>query len=193
MKNYQEITFRSDTDINQYFLWKKIFQKVHLKFVDLQDDSGMISIGISFPEYKYNNKAVCLGSKLRLFAPDEDILKSFNTQKILNYFSDYIHCTGIREVPKKYDHAIYWRQQPKSSVLRIARRKAKREGLSYKEALEKLKDFDEHRIKAPYINVKSHSSGHQFRLFIIKKIMKSVSVGYFNCYGLSSKSTVPEF
>ncbi len=193
MKNYQEITLRLDTDINQYFLWKKIFQQVHLKFVELQDNNGMISIGISFPGYKYNNKIVCLGSKLRLFAPDEDILKSFNTQKMLNYFSDYIHCTSIREVPEKYGHAIYWRQQPKSSVLRMARRKAKREKISHKEALERLKNFNEQRIRAPYINVVSHSSKHYFRLFIVKKVVESSMIGNFNCYGLSSKSTVPEF
>lgn len=194
MKNYQEITLRPDTDINKYFLWQKVFQQVHLRFVDLKDDEGMVSIGISFPEYKYNDKVICLGAKLRLFAPDDEgILETFNTQKILNHFSDYIHWTSIRETPNKCSYAIYWRKQLKSNILRTARRKAKREGLSYDEALKKLERFNEQKTKAPYVNIKSHSSGHQFRLFIVKKTVSQAVTGKFNCYGLSSQSTVPEF
>ncbi len=193
MKNYQEITLRPDTEINKYFLWQKVFKKVHLRFVDLKDDNGMISIGIGFPEYQYNDQVVCLGEKLRLFALDEDTLNNCNIQKILSHFSDYIHWTGTREVPEKCSHAIYLRQQPQSSMLRTARRKAKREGLSYDEALKKLKGFNEQKIKAPYINIKSHSSGHQFRLFIVKKTVSQAVTGLFNCYGLSTQSTVPEF
>ena len=191
MKSFQEITLRP-TEINRYFIWQKLFQKIHLKLVNLKDDKGTVYIGISFPEYKCKDK-IHLGSKLRLFAPDEDKLKSFNTSKVLNHFSNYIHWTDIRATPDKYRHAVYWRKQPKSSLLRIARRKAKREGLSHDEALEKIKEFSEHRIKTPYINIKSSSSGHPFRLFITKKIVNKPTKGIFNCYGLSPSTTVPEF
>lgn len=192
MKYYQEVTLRPGTEINNYFIWQKIFQQIHLCFVNLQNSNGTIPIGISFPEYD-NDKIPGLGSKLRCFAASENTLKELNLKNLLNYFSDYIHLTDIRKVPNKCSYARYWRQQAKSSVIRLARRKAKRKNISFDQALKQLKGFDEQKIKAPYININSQSSGQKFRLFIIKEAIKQPITGSFNCYGLSLKATVPEF
>lgn len=192
MKYYQEITLCPGSEINNYFLWQKIFQKIHLCFVNLKDSNGIIPIGISFPEYN-NNKNPELGSKLRFFSASENTLKELNLKHKFNYFFDYIHLTNIRRVLDKCIYAKYWRKQPKSSVARLARRKAKRENISFDKALEQLKGFNEQKIKTPYINIDSQSSGQKFRLFIIKDVVEKPIEGGFNCYGLSLKTTVPEF
>ena len=192
MKYYQEVTSCPGAEINNHFLWQKVFQKIHFCFVNLQDSNSMVPIGISFPEYD-NDKNPGLGSKLRVFSASENTLKELNLKNKLNSFSDYIHLTDIRKVPDKCSYARYWRQQAKSSVIRLARRKAKRKDISFDQALEQLKGFNEQKIKAPYININSQSSGQKFRLFIIKEATEQPIEGSFNCYGLSLKATVPEF
>ena len=208
MKFYIEITLCPGVDVGISFLWGKVYQQVHLALVDMIGGKGNISVGVSFPEYDpIKNR---LGSKLRLFGKSEDDFQKLNIKKWLNNLLDYVHITQIREVPinKVTSYSIYKRQQPKrtsAKLERLIKRKAKRESMTLEAARNifisidassedtKLKIDDKNLLKAPFISMKSLSSDNQFRLFIVKENVGSDSDGYFSSYGLSDKTTVPEF
>ena len=194
LKAYLDITVRRNSDVNQYFVLQKVFQQLHLVFVEMQNAEGLVPLGLSFPNYQPEDKG--LGNKLRLLSAEENILEKFNAKESLARFSDYVHLTGIRAVPARVrGYAIYQRQQPKSAsaLRRLARRMSEREGISVQEAEAKITGFKPPRLKVPYINVCSASSGQRFRLFIDKKVSDISVYKGFNSYGLSNTSTVPEF
>jgi len=192
MNYYQDITLLPDTEIGLHFVWEKVYRQIHLGLVEMQDDNGKLPIGIALPAYSADKHQ--LGNKLRLLAETENLLQRFNAQQWLNRLSDYAHITGIRNVPERIQtHACYYRVQPKSSNARLARRKAKRENTGIEQALAALENTPEQRSDAPYIWVKSQSSGERFRLFIgYVEVSESASKG-FNAYGLSRQSSVPVF
>ena len=193
LKHYLDITLQHSHEINQYFVLQKVFQQLHLGFVETQDANGVVPIGISFPNYHDKEK---WGSKLRLLSTAESVLEKFNTKGRLARFSDYVHITGIRAVPERANsYALYQRQQPKtaSDLRRLVKRLAKRENITIAAAEARMASVKMKLVKTPYINVCSASSGQRFRLFIMKKEAEASVSNGFNSYGLSKTSTVPEF
>lgn len=191
MKKYIEITLLPNVDISLYFLWEKVYQQVHLAMVEMQDSEKMVDIGASFP--KYNAKQFQLGCKLRFFAEEKQRLEELNTEKWLSRLIDYVQISEIEEVPESCAFAVYKRVQPKSSNARIARRKAKREGTSFEEAMHNLGNRLEEISRLPYIHIKSLSSEKKYKLFIEMQKSKQSRIGKFNTYGLSATATVPVF
>ncbi len=194
MQVYQNIEFIPSPEVAQNFLWCKVYQQIHLALAEQQNAERISAIGLGFPGY--NAKKRHLGSVLRLFAPDCSTLENFNARRWLTRLQDYIHITGVRDVPEHITaYKRYKRVQPKPGMERLARRKAKRSGLSYEEALQELtkKGYCNTHIQLPFINVRSLSSGHTFRLFILEEeCSESLNAG-FSCYGLSAKSSLPSF
>ncbi|UJP05468.1 MAG: type I-F CRISPR-associated endoribonuclease Cas6/Csy4 [Nitrosomonas sp.] len=218
MEYYQEITLMPNADIDQYFLWSKTFQQIHLGLVEMQDDQKRAPIGVSFPEYKSGEKCGVLGSKLRLFAPNEATLLQFDAGKWLIRLTDYVHCTGVRAVPSAVkSYAIYQREQPKTNRERLARRYARRDakhhnldhGIAlnsevtlsarlegnaiYEQAMIRYRDMPHRTVATPFIRLKSLHSGHTFCLWIKKRAIDHYYNGTFSTYGFSATSTVPEF
>ncbi len=193
MKYYIEITLLPNEEIPLYFLWEKLYQQLHLAFVETKDSRNKVAIGVSFP--KYDNTLHNLGCKLRLFAPSNADLENLNIRKWLSRLSDYVHITSIREVPNKIlGYAHFKRIQLKSNNARLARRKAKREGISLDAAQDFYKRYKEVYSNAPFVRIKSLSSDKQFRLLIEKiDTDKAGDNGGFSTYGLSSTTTVPLF
>jgi len=192
MKYYVEITLLPSVDIGLFFLWEKVFQKIHIELVKIKSLNGKVAIGISFPEYDTENNR--LGGKLRLFATNEATLEKMEVHECLKGFTDYVHLTRVRPVPDNVSkYACYKRQQPKSSNERLARRKSKREGITPEQALKILERYPEQRVKTPFINMGSQSSKQRFKLFVLKQDSGQLVNDGFTCYGLSSKSTVPDF
>ncbi len=193
MKSYLEITLKPQPGIPLYFLWEKVYQQVHLALVEIQDADGKVTVGSSFPEYDADLHQ--LGSKLRLIAPFQKNLESLNIQKWLSRLTDYVHITSIREVPKNISgYVIFKRVQTKSSKQRLAKRKAKREGISFDQALLALDKHKERTSNAPYIRIKSLSSDERYRLMIhCVGTEESGNTVNFSTYGLSSTSSVPIF
>ncbi|MFI3158260.1 MAG: type I-F CRISPR-associated endoribonuclease Cas6/Csy4 [Methylococcaceae bacterium] len=192
MNHYQDITLQADADIGLHFLWEKVYQQIHLGLVEMQDDDGKIAIGVALPDYNADRHQ--LGNKLRLLAETEVQLERFNASQWLSRLSDYVHLTGIRNIPERIQsHACYYRIQPKSSNARLARRKAKRENIGIEQALAALKKHPEQRSDAPYVWIKSQSSGERFRLFIGYVEQTEPFNAGFNVYGLSRQSSVPIF
>lgn len=91
MKKYVEITLLPDAEIDLHFLWEKLYQQLHLAFVEIADDQGMINVGVSFPRYECTEEKRSLGYKLRLFAESEDALRALQLDKWLARLSDYVH------------------------------------------------------------------------------------------------------
>ena len=195
MKQYIEITLSQNEEINFSDLWSKLFTQIHLGFVSIQDDQEKSPIGISFPEYFMDKKFGILGSKLRLFAQSESDLLIFDTKKHLSRLSDYVHISGIREVPQKINgYSTYSRYQPKVNKERQARRRAIRHKVDYDAALEHYSSMNHKTITMPYINLKSLSSKNKFCLWIKKTSTTEPSnKKIYSTYGLSLSSTVPEF
>ena len=200
MKYYQEITILPCTEVPAYFLWSKVYQKLHLGFASQKDVQGNIPVGVSFPSYRENEdsssegeEACALGYKLRLFAEDETVLERFALSKLLHRLEDYVHITRVRPVPKNLKgYATYSRFHQRNSVEQKARRYAKRHDISYENA-EQLFPVQKFEEGLPYIQMKSSTNQNMFRLFI-KKENKDYSVNEgFSSYGLSNRSTVPEF
>lgn len=193
MKFYIEITLLTSIEIPLYFLWEKIYQQIHLALVESHDSNGKVFIGASFPEY--NGEKHQLGSKLRLLSFARDELENLDINKWLLRLKDYVHVSDIRDIPEVIDeYAFFKRIQVKSSNSRLARRKAKREGISYEDALSFLNKRMEVTSKVPYIQMKSQSSDKRYRLMIgYEKIDKITDNEGFSTYGLSSKYSVPVF
>lgn len=150
MKFYLEITILPNLEIDKHFILSRLFTQIHLGLVALKyrDDnkgdsdkvdlkkiaSDKVDIGISFPDYQFSQSkngkagAGCIGSKIRLFAVDRQLLEKFNSQKPFLALQDYIDLTNILEVPSNVSSwAIFHRYQPKTSFERLATRYNKRE------------------------------------------------------------------
>jgi CRISPR-associated endonuclease Csy4 len=193
MNFFIEITLLPDAEIPIYFLWEKVYQQIHLALVEIQDAEGQVRIGASFPLFSADQNQ--LGNKLRLMAISDTELEKLQIRKWLSRLSDFVHITTVREVPKNIEgYAFFKRIQPKSSNTRLAKRKAKREGTSYEQALLALSDHQEQLSNAPYIQIKSLSTDRRYRLMIncvsTERCDGKVS---FSTYGLSSSSPIPMF
>lgn len=193
MKYYIEITLLPTIEIPVFFLWEKIYQEIHLALVKVQDGENKVNIGASFCEYDGNQHK--LGSKLRLFSSSSNDLEDLNIQKYLSRLKDYVHISKIRNVPENIQiYAFFKRIQTKSSNTRLARRKAKRECISVEAALLVFDKRKEKISSAPYIHLKSQSTGKRYRLMIgYEETEQRNNIEKFSTYGLSSKSSVPIF
>ncbi|MCQ8105757.1 type I-F CRISPR-associated endoribonuclease Cas6/Csy4 [Methylomonas sp. SURF-2] len=212
MKHYIELTLLPAPDFNLFKLWSRVFEQLHLGFVENQDENKRVPIGLSLPEYKMGDKYGVLGDKIRLFAADQATLERFNAPQRLARLSDYVHCTGIRPVPDKLlGYAVYRRVQPKTNPERLARRYAKRHGVDLATALNmtvelraasenpayplsfRYCDMLKPSVPWPFIRLQSKSGGQTFCLWIAKTAAAAPVAGSFSAYGLSSVATVPEF
>ena len=192
MKCYQEISLLPDAEIGVYSIWQILFQQIHLLLVENKTTGSRSEVGLSFPEYDADNYAI--GSKLRLFAKNENILEQMECEKRLVRLKDYIRISPIRPVPNSLSgHACFKHKKPKGSKIKLARRRAKRKGETLQQALLTYKNYEERSCKLPYINTTSRTNGQSFRLFIEKCSMNQAQPGQYSCYGLSNQSTVPLF
>jgi CRISPR-associated endonuclease Csy4 len=194
MKHYIEITLLPDVEIPLNFLWQKVYGQLHLRFVEMKNENGLQPIGVSFP--KHDTEANTLGEKIRLFAQDLESLERFNAKQTLRKLSDYVHVTSVRDVSTNVKtFGCFSRLQLKTSNLRLARRKAKRENVDVEIASSKLKNFCENKIvEPPFMWIQSVSNGEKFKLFVVYNAQENDNgAAGFGTYGLSSKSTVPIF
>ncbi|MDM1248561.1 type I-F CRISPR-associated endoribonuclease Cas6/Csy4 [Acinetobacter sp. R933-2] len=204
MKFYQEITLIDQAEISPYFIWSKLFTQLHIALAEIKDVNEKVNIGVSFPQYIFEEKTesqkakVNLGKKLRLFAESENDLKQLDFQKWLDRLTDYVHITSIREVPKTVSgYAIYKRKQVKTNAQRLARHRVKRGDIGFDEALARYSNVVT-TTDLPYIQMLSLSTSdeqdkNRFKLFIEKQSAEKSETQVFSTYGLSSVSSVPEF
>ncbi len=195
MKYYLDITLLPDTEISLGFIWQKVYQQIHIALAENKIAKNESAIAISFP--KYGDKAFPLGDKLRLLAEEQSQLEQLNVGKWLDRLTDYAHITLIKSVPLEVnEYAYFKRKQFDTNIKRLARRRVKRKGETFEQAMQHFEGFNDEESKLPFINMKSLSGNNQFRLFFERKIVETPEVGWFNCYGLSHRekqATIPWF
>lgn len=192
MKYYIEITLRPDAEIGIGFLWQKVYQQIHLALVEVKDENEKVDVGIAFPQYA--NSSFPLGYSMRLFGREVDDLNNLRLEYWLNRLADYVTVSEMKEVPKNIEnYASFYRQQVKSNPERLARRQAKRKGISLEEAMLNYETMPEQISKLPFIIIESLSSAQKLKLFIQKEKKETLCEGKFNTFGLSKDSTVPLF
>jgi len=195
MKYYLDITLLPDAEANLGFLWQKVYQQIHIALVDNKIAENQSAIAVSFPKYGDNTYPV--GDKLRLLAEEKSQLEHLNIEEWLNRLTDYAHITSIKSVPLTVnEYAYFKRKQFDTNIERLARRRVKRKGETFEQAMQHFKDFNDKESELPFINIKSLSDSHLFRLFFERKIVDTPEVGLFNCYGLShpeKQATIPWF
>ena len=199
MKYYQDITLLPDPETDLYFLWKKVYQQIHLALVEIKGEGNRVGVGVGFPKYVYGKSRKHLGNKLRLFASTEAELNQLNAEKWLERLQDYAHLTKPRAVPNKTEHVSFARKQIKS-LEKIAKRRAEHLNISYDEALAFLMNAGRSdECDLPFIQMESLSSEssstsrNRFPLFVERKRVDKSMGGRFDCYGLSKTATVPWF
>ncbi|MGR5205461.1 type I-F CRISPR-associated endoribonuclease Cas6/Csy4 [Vibrio sp. PNB23_22_7] len=210
MNVYQEITLLPDADISLGFLWQKVFQQVHIALVENKEATNHSDFAVGFPDYRKTNFP--LGSKLRLFASENDALEQLNIQQWLVRLEDYVHIKGIKAVPDVVEYVSYLRKQVKSperikrDMQKKALRWAEKSGRSVEDCLVELeKNKPTAHCDLPFIYLHSQQTkqrspdkSSKFPLFIERHVLVQAQVGRFDCYGLSAKSdshlaTVPHF
>lgn len=208
MNYYQEITLIDHAEISPYFIWSKLYTQLHLALAEVKNNEHQITIGVSFPEYCYKHGAgkssvITLGKKLRIFANQQEQLEKLALKAKLERLADYVHITSIRPVPqnKITGYVSFHRKHIKSNAERLARRRVNKVGdISFEEAIQRYRNSIT-TSDLPYIQLKSLSNEHSFKLLIEKKQGEKSNSIEFNSYGLSLLntdkqnlvSTVPEF
>ena len=220
MKYYQEISILPDPEISPYFIWQKLYNQLHIALADVKNQHGIEGIGVSFPEYRYEeNNGKCfatLGAKLRIFAKTKEDLFTLDIKTWLNRLTDYVHIKSIREVPENAIPVIFMRHKTKGAariekdMQSFAKRMAEKTNKPLTECLAKLAKTKPmpNYSKLPYINLESEQTKKQnpdkarkFPMFIqriepeLTEEIKNAE-GKFNSYGLGvnkNSSIVFEF
>jgi len=187
MDHYQEISLLPDPEFPPQVLMNALFGKLHRVLVGLDSQS----LGVSFPDQDQDRPS--LGGRLRLHGSRAD-LERLAASDWLSGMRDHTFLAGIRPVPGRASHVVVRRVQAKSNPERLRRRLAKRRGLSLEEARCLIPEATEQRLGLPFLTLRSHSTGHTFRLFIEhSQPQAGPVVGLFSQYGLSLGATVPWF
>jgi CRISPR-associated endonuclease Csy4 len=196
MNYYIELSLHDTSQKSLYSLWTDVYTQIHLALVESKNDG----IGVSFPEYHFNeqNGMGFIGSKMRIFAEEHSSLKQLKVEQRLKDLVDYVVVEPIQIVPKEIlGFACYQRIQPKTSIDRLVRRRIRRgTATNFDETVKKYAQdiaLKEQKAKPPFIQINSQSNKNLFKLFIQKKSASFEIKGKFGSYGLGNNITVPEF
>lgn len=58
MKYYLELKLLPDDDISAHFLLAKVYTQLHIAFAEIKNAEHKINIGVSFPQYRFNQEKV---------------------------------------------------------------------------------------------------------------------------------------
>lgn len=199
MKYYQEITL-IEGDKRLYDVWSDVYTQIHIALADIKNKHDIESVGVSFPNYRYEekeNKAFAmLGNKLRVFAPNKEYLAELNLNKWLDRLTDYVHIKSIKEVGNQAKEHVVVRRYRFKNVEKQAEQYAKHKGISYEDALAWCLQYKQSSKPYPFINLKSETNKQNYKLSIIQETVDSPTEGNFNQYGINNASgntTVPNW
>lgn len=184
MNHYLDIRVLPDPEFKETVLMNALFAKLHRALVDV----GQGEIGVSFPL-----QTKTLGELLRLHG-SEAALTRLMAENWLKGLRDYTECSQVQAVPTTTQFRKVARVQFKSNPERLRRRSIANGKLSAEAALSQIPDSKAERTDLPFVQLKSKSTGQEFRLFIEQgPLQTQPSQGQFSDYGLSSTATIPHF
>lgn len=184
MDSYLEIQVLPDPEFGQDMLMAALMAKLHRAL----GARGKGDIGVSFPAH-----SVKPGDRLRLHGAAE-ALRELESMAWRKGLKDYCTATGIAAVPGQVQWRTVSRAQVKSSPRRLLRRSVRKGWITGEEAENRLVAIRPQTLSLPYLQMKSLSSQHYFRLFICHgKLVDTPVSGIFSSYGLSATATIPWF
>lgn len=187
MNHYVEIRLRPDPEFGAHLLMNALISKLHRALSELRSED----IGISFPEYQLSHRA--LGQRLRIHG-SESRLQQLMEKQWLKGMADHVDSSAIERAPSSTVYCVVSRKQVKSNVERLRRRRMKRKGETYEQAVVAIPNEVEQKSKLPFATLNSKSSGEVFKLFVDQRVsVTEPQIGKFNSYGLSQGATVPWF
>lgn len=199
MKYYQEITLIAD-DIPFFELWSKVYTQLHIALADIKNQHGIDGIGISFPNYKYEEKDgktfATLGNKLRVFANTIDELDKLALPVWLARLIDYVHLTTVKEVGDKATGNVVVRRYRYKDFDKKVAEFAQFKGISEEKALAHCRTHKRPIKRYPFITLKSETNHSDFKLSIWQEATQHPKTGGFNTYGINNQSnnvTVPHW
>lgn len=188
--HYIDITILLDPEFSHTHLMGALLSKLHRALVQLQSSS----IGVSFPQHVNEPRHQrTLGHVLRLHG-QPPALQRLMAQDWLRGMRDHVTLTPLAAAPPDALHRQVLRRQFKTNANRLRRRRMQRKGETAEQARAAIPDSVERRPDLPYAQLRSHSTGQPFCLFVAHGPTQPVAVsGPFNTYGLSLGATVPWF
>jgi CRISPR-associated endonuclease Csy4 len=200
MKYYLDITLLPDAEANLGFIWKKVFQQIHIALVDnkIGDNESAVALSI----VNYGDTAFPLGNHLRLLANTKQALQKLDIHRWLSRLDDYCHIKLIKPVPTDISVHASFRRKPVKSIEKKAQRRAMHLNKPYDEVLAYLrKENRSEKSELPFINAESQQSKGRlelgespyFLIFVERVFTDKPVVGKFDCYGFSRTATVPWF
>ena len=187
MDHYLDIDLRPDPEFPAYQLMSALYSKLHRALAGL----GSEHLGVSFP--RFDEAAPHLGDRLRLHGSAND-LAGLMEVPWLTGMRDHVHVGTPGPVPGRTLHRVVRRVQAASSPERLRRRLIRRHQLNEAEARRRIPDSVAERLRLPFVQLLSSSTGQSFRLFVAHEAIREEPVaGRFNAYGLSQGATVPWF
>ncbi|OBX79547.1 type I-F CRISPR-associated endoribonuclease Cas6/Csy4 [Faucicola atlantae] len=199
MKYYQEITLIAD-DIPFFELWSKVYTQLHIALADVKNQHGVDGIGVSFPNYKYEEKDgktfATLGSKLRIFANTIDELDKLALPVWLARLIDYVHLTTVKEVGDRATGNVIVRRYRYKDFDKKVAEFAQFKGISEEKALAHCRTHKRPIKRYPFITLKSETNQSDYRLSIWQETANEAKTGSFNTYGINNMSndvTVPNW
>ena len=194
-KYYQEIRIFPDCELGEREIGEVLFSLLHLEFVKNKGEDGNSRYAISFPEFSKGSMKT-FGRVFRIFSIDVETLQTLNIPTICQRLDGYVEFSEILKTPIVSNYLRFFRVQDKTSVDRLARRMARRKGISFNEAKDEYKSFKPLKLREsqfPYFFIKSLSTNQNFRL-VINCVEESYEKDLpFNLYGLSMGGNVPNF
>lgn len=183
MEFYIDMTLFPDAEFPSTVLLNSLYSKLHKALYDLSSTS----IGVSFPKYE-----ATLGNVLRIHGTTKD-LERLMSLKWVGAMNDYCNISKIERVPPNTTYRHFKRQQTNMSQSKL-RRLVKRGTLKSDTVKNYKSKMTEQFIQAPYVELKSASTGQTYRRYIkIGEISKEQIIGNFDHFGLSKNATVPWF
>jgi CRISPR-associated endonuclease Csy4 len=197
LTHYQEITIIPDPEIAPYFIWSKLFTQLHIALADVKNKHDIESIGVSFPDYHYDEKGKSskLGLKLRIFAPTQKDLETLNLDYWLSRLADYIHIKRINEVGdkvKSYISVHRYRCKPAEIQAQTLSNKL---SISYDEAMVTVAKRKPD-MALPFIQMRSQTNSNNYHLKVLQLPRSEPKTGQFNVYGMTGMRdnvTVPHW
>ena len=187
MTHFTELLVLRDPDFPEYQLVASLYSKLHRALAARTS----IQIAVSFPGYSLS--PLQLGDRMRLIGTPID-LEPMAALDWLGGMRSFVTVGAIQEVPVYATHRSLRRVQAKSNPERVRRRQMRRHGITTEEARLRIPDASAEKLRLPYVQLSSSSTGQQFRLFLkLGSPAPTAVAGNFNAFGLSSTATIPIF
>lgn len=187
MDHYVELKLRPDPDFQATQLMSALFAKLHRTLAA----RSVKDIGVSFPGFRTDIPH--LGERMRLHGARFSLERLLDTDWLYG-MHDHVMVGRVEAAPPHAQHRVVRRVQAQSSPERMRRRAMRRHGLDAAQARQRIPDSAARFVHAPYVQLRSASTGQSFRLFIEHgPLIDDSQPGTFTSYGLSQAATVPWF